>query len=173
MERNKATAKPVAWPSCAWLQLSFSPFPVGHPMFAGCIGTTQYCTAFGYLVTWHFLHCLGFLNTPYLPSVEVWWDSWRSARWCISPCRWSYSSEWRRRHTSPISCPWCSEGSGWQLNGKKLAWVLAWKRAWDSILILWHVQTTHFLTSLQSFLYHPSWDFVMFCFGSSPALLGQ
>ena len=36
MERNEATANPVAWPSCAWLQLSFSPFPVGHPMSAGC-----------------------------------------------------------------------------------------------------------------------------------------
>ena len=30
--------KPVAWPSCAWQLLSFSPFPVGHPMSAGCIG---------------------------------------------------------------------------------------------------------------------------------------
>ena len=26
----------VAWPSCAWLQLNFSPFPVGRPMSAGC-----------------------------------------------------------------------------------------------------------------------------------------
>ena len=37
MERNEATAKPVAWPSCAWLQLSFFPFPVGNPMSAGCM----------------------------------------------------------------------------------------------------------------------------------------
>ena len=27
----------VAWPSCAWLQLIFFPFPVGNPMSAGCI----------------------------------------------------------------------------------------------------------------------------------------
>ena len=26
----------VAWPSCAWLQLNFSPFPVGHPISAVC-----------------------------------------------------------------------------------------------------------------------------------------
>ena len=26
----------VAWPSCAWLQLIFFPFPVGNPMSAGC-----------------------------------------------------------------------------------------------------------------------------------------
>ena len=36
MERNEATAKHVAWPSSAWLQLSFFPFPVGNPMSAGC-----------------------------------------------------------------------------------------------------------------------------------------
>ena len=36
MERNEAKAKPVAWPSCAWVQLSFFPFPVGNPMSAGC-----------------------------------------------------------------------------------------------------------------------------------------
>ena len=29
MERNEATAVHVAWPSCAWPQLSFFPFPVG------------------------------------------------------------------------------------------------------------------------------------------------
>ena len=34
MERNEATAKHVAWPSCAWLQFSFFSFPVG--MSAGC-----------------------------------------------------------------------------------------------------------------------------------------
>ena len=31
MERNKATAKHVAWSNCTWLLLSFFPFPVGHP----------------------------------------------------------------------------------------------------------------------------------------------
>ena len=36
METNLATNKHVAWPSCVWLQLSFFPFPVGHPMSAGC-----------------------------------------------------------------------------------------------------------------------------------------
>ena len=36
MERNKATAKHVAWPSCAWVRLSFFPFPVGHPMSPDC-----------------------------------------------------------------------------------------------------------------------------------------
>ena len=36
MERNEATDKHVAMPSCAWLQLSFFPFPVLHPMSAGC-----------------------------------------------------------------------------------------------------------------------------------------
>ena len=29
MERNEATAKHVAWPSCAWLLLRFFPFTVG------------------------------------------------------------------------------------------------------------------------------------------------
>ena len=36
MERNQATAKPVAWPSCAWVLLSFYPFPVGHPEHEHC-----------------------------------------------------------------------------------------------------------------------------------------
>ena len=40
MERNKATAKHVAWPSCAWLLLSFFPYPVGHPEHEHCMGTT-------------------------------------------------------------------------------------------------------------------------------------
>ena len=39
MER-KATAKHVAWPSCAWQLLSFFLFPVGHPPHPPCI----YCT---------------------------------------------------------------------------------------------------------------------------------
>ena len=30
-------AKHVAWPSCTWLLLIFFPFPMGHPMSAGCI----------------------------------------------------------------------------------------------------------------------------------------
>ena len=34
MERNGATAKHVAWPSCAWLLLRFFPFPVGNPVAA-------------------------------------------------------------------------------------------------------------------------------------------
>ena len=34
MERNEATAKHVAWPSCAWLLLRFFPFPVGHSVAA-------------------------------------------------------------------------------------------------------------------------------------------
>ena len=37
MERNLAKAKHAAWPSFAWVQLSFSPFPVGHPISADCI----------------------------------------------------------------------------------------------------------------------------------------
>ena len=41
MERNEATAKPVFWPSCAWLHLCFFPLPVGIPMSAGC---TEKCT---------------------------------------------------------------------------------------------------------------------------------
>ena len=36
MERNEATAKHVAWPSCAWLLLSFFPYPVGHPEHEHC-----------------------------------------------------------------------------------------------------------------------------------------
>ena len=36
-KRNEATAKYVAWPSCAWLLLSRFPFPVRHPL---CIGIT-------------------------------------------------------------------------------------------------------------------------------------
>ena len=36
MERNKAKAKHVAWPSCAWLLLSLFPFPVGHPVHEHC-----------------------------------------------------------------------------------------------------------------------------------------
>ena len=36
-EKNEAT---VAWPSCACLQLSFFPFPVGHPMSTGCTSTS-------------------------------------------------------------------------------------------------------------------------------------
>ena len=41
MERNEATAKHDAWPSCAWLLLSFFPYPVGHPEQEQCkeIGT--------------------------------------------------------------------------------------------------------------------------------------
>ena len=35
-ERNKATAKYVAWPSCAWLLLSFFLFPVRHPLCIKC-----------------------------------------------------------------------------------------------------------------------------------------
>ena len=34
MERNEAKAKNVAWPSCAWLLLSFFPFPMGHSVAA-------------------------------------------------------------------------------------------------------------------------------------------
>ena len=32
MERNEAAAKHIVWASCAWLQFSFFPFPVGHPV---------------------------------------------------------------------------------------------------------------------------------------------
>ena len=35
-ERNKATSKYVALPSCAWLLLSFFPFPVRHPLHPLC-----------------------------------------------------------------------------------------------------------------------------------------
>ena len=35
-QRNWATAKYVAWPSCAWLLLSFFPFPVRHPLHPLC-----------------------------------------------------------------------------------------------------------------------------------------
>ena len=35
-EGNKATAKYVAWPSCAWLLLSFFLFPVRHPLCIKC-----------------------------------------------------------------------------------------------------------------------------------------
>ena len=41
MERNQAAPKHVAWPSCAWVHLSFFPFSVGHPMSAGCIWCPQ------------------------------------------------------------------------------------------------------------------------------------
>ena len=34
MERKRATAKAVAWPSCAWQLLSLFPFPVGHSVAA-------------------------------------------------------------------------------------------------------------------------------------------
>ena len=30
MERNEAAAKHIVWASCAWLQFSFFPFPVGR-----------------------------------------------------------------------------------------------------------------------------------------------
>ena len=40
MERNEATAKHAAWPSCAWLQLNFFPFPAGHPPHPPCTGVT-------------------------------------------------------------------------------------------------------------------------------------
>ena len=36
MERKLATAKHVAWPSCAWQLLSFFPFPVGHSPHPPC-----------------------------------------------------------------------------------------------------------------------------------------
>ena len=36
MERNEATAKHIAWPSCAWLLLTFFPYPVGHPDHVHC-----------------------------------------------------------------------------------------------------------------------------------------
>ena len=36
MERNLATAKHVAWPSCSWLLLRFFPYPVGHPEHEHC-----------------------------------------------------------------------------------------------------------------------------------------
>ena len=36
MERNEATSKHVAWPSCSWLLLSFFPNPVGHPKHEQC-----------------------------------------------------------------------------------------------------------------------------------------
>ena len=32
MERNLETADFIAWPGSAWLLLSFSPFPVRHPV---------------------------------------------------------------------------------------------------------------------------------------------
>ena len=35
-----------AWPSCAWLQLCFFPFPVGHPMSTGCTGKFKFVHAF-------------------------------------------------------------------------------------------------------------------------------
>ena len=37
MQRNLATAKHVAWPRCAWLLLSFFPYPVGHPEHEHCM----------------------------------------------------------------------------------------------------------------------------------------
>ena len=43
MERNEATAKHVAWPSCAWLQLTFFPYPVGHPEHEHCTPLSTYC----------------------------------------------------------------------------------------------------------------------------------
>ena len=36
MERNEATAKHFAWPSCAWLLLSFFTYPLGHPEHEHC-----------------------------------------------------------------------------------------------------------------------------------------
>ena len=36
MERNQSTAKHVVWPSCAWVLLSFFPYPVGHPEHEHC-----------------------------------------------------------------------------------------------------------------------------------------
>ena len=39
MERNEATAKHVAWPSCSWLLLSFFPYPVGHTEHVHCISS--------------------------------------------------------------------------------------------------------------------------------------
>ena len=36
MEINYATAKHVAWLSCAWLLLNSSPFPVGQTIYAHC-----------------------------------------------------------------------------------------------------------------------------------------
>ena len=36
MERYKAAANHVACPSCAWLLLSFFPYPVGHPEHGHC-----------------------------------------------------------------------------------------------------------------------------------------
>ena len=33
MERNLETADFIAWPGSAWLLLSFSPFPVRHPVY--------------------------------------------------------------------------------------------------------------------------------------------
>ena len=51
MERNEASAKHVAWPSCAWLQLSLFPYPMGHLEHEHCTiscakfsRTTLYCT---------------------------------------------------------------------------------------------------------------------------------
>ena len=39
--KNEETAQHVAWPSCAWLLLSFFPFPVGHPVAHRCLMTTK------------------------------------------------------------------------------------------------------------------------------------
>ena len=35
-EKNEASAKYVDWASCAWLLLSFFPFPVRHPLHPLC-----------------------------------------------------------------------------------------------------------------------------------------
>ena len=40
MERNYATSKHVAWPSCAWLLLIFFPYPVAHPEHEHCTYTS-------------------------------------------------------------------------------------------------------------------------------------
>ena len=43
MERNQATAKHVVWHSCAWVLLSFFPYPVGHPEHEHCtLGDMSY-----------------------------------------------------------------------------------------------------------------------------------
>ena len=36
MERNQAKAKHVACTSCAWILLSFFPYPLGHPEHEHC-----------------------------------------------------------------------------------------------------------------------------------------
>ena len=93
MERNYGTADLIAWPGSAWLQLSFSPFPVWYPVYR-----PRYCN----MISWFCLNCTGCLTSPKSSRVYKFRHGGRPDK--LAGKHWSsafvQSPKWRRADSS-------------------------------------------------------------------------